>query len=193
MTNSPLRHLSDALISFLKLESAGGLLLIASAALALIRNNAGLQDFYESIVYMPVEVRIGPMALGKALLLWINDGLMSIFFLLVGLGVKREILEGELSTPSQVVLPAAAPLGGMVFPGCSLASSQVCSESAGSFSRIPSSRGRILGTGGFRISRRFVSRHCLPGRQQRVLASWFCHGSIGGRSLEEPRGSSRAA
>src|SRR5271165_2597515 len=116
MVNTPFRHLSDALTSFLKLESAGGLLLIASAALALILSNAGFQELYESIVYMPVEVRAGPVALGKPLLLWINDGLMSIFFLLVGLEVKREILEGELSTPSQVVLPAAAAVGGMVFP-----------------------------------------------------------------------------
>jgi Na+:H+ antiporter, NhaA family len=116
MVTPPFRHLSDALASFLKLESSGGLLLIASAALALVLSNAGLQDFYESIVYMPVEVRAGPVALGKPLLLWINDGLMSIFFLLVGLEVKREILEGELSTPSQVVLPAAAAIGGMVFP-----------------------------------------------------------------------------
>jgi NhaA family Na+:H+ antiporter len=116
MAEIRLRNLSDALTSFLKLESAGGLLLIASAALALILSNAGLKDFYESVVYLPVEVRIGPMALGKPLLLWINDGLMAIFFLLVGLEVKREVLEGELSTPSQVVLPAAAALGGMVFP-----------------------------------------------------------------------------
>ncbi len=116
MVTTPFRHLSDALTSFLKLESAGGLLLIASAALALILSNAGFQELYESIVYMPVEVRAGPVALGKPLLLWINDGLMSIFFLLVGLEVKREILEGELSTPSQVVLPAAAAVGGMVFP-----------------------------------------------------------------------------
>jgi NhaA family Na+:H+ antiporter len=116
MTETRLRNFSDALTSFLKLESAGGLLLIASAALALILNNAGLQEFYESVVYMPVEVRIGAATLGKPLLLWINDGLMSIFFLLVGLEVKREVLEGELSTPSQVVLPAAAALGGMVFP-----------------------------------------------------------------------------
>jgi NhaA family Na+:H+ antiporter len=116
MVETRFRNLSDALASFLKLESAGGLLLIASAALALILSNTGLKDFYESVVYMPVEVRVGPMALGKPLLLWINDGLMSIFFLLVGLEVKREILEGELSTPSQVVLPAAAAIGGMVFP-----------------------------------------------------------------------------
>ena len=116
MVETRFRNLSDALTSFVKLESAGGLLLIASAALALILSNAGLQEFYESVVYLPVEVRVGPMALAKPLLLWINDGLMAIFFLLVGLEVKREILEGELSTPSQVVLPAAAAVGGMVFP-----------------------------------------------------------------------------
>ena len=116
LVRTPFRHLSDALTSFLKLGSAGGLLLIASAALALILNNTGLNDFYDSVVFMPVEVRIGTLELAKPLLLWVNDGLMSVFFLLVGLEVKREILEGELSSPSQVLLPAAAAVGGMVVP-----------------------------------------------------------------------------
>jgi len=116
LAGMPFRHLSDALTSFLKLESAGGLLLIASAALALILSNTQLKDLYEWIVFMPVEVRIGPLALAKPLLLWINDGLMSIFFLLIGLEVKREILEGELSSPSHVLLPAAAAVGGMLAP-----------------------------------------------------------------------------
>jgi NhaA family Na+:H+ antiporter len=116
MADASLRHFSNALTSFLKLESAGGLLLIGSAALALILSNTGLSGIYEWVVYMPVEVRIGPLALAKPLLLWINDGLMSIFFLLIGLEVKREIMEGELSTVAQVVLPATAALGGMVLP-----------------------------------------------------------------------------
>jgi NhaA family Na+:H+ antiporter len=116
MADASLRHFSNALTSFLRLESAGGLLLIGSAALALILSNTGLSGIYEWVVYLPVEVRIGPLALAKPLLLWINDGLMSIFFLLIGLEVKREIMEGELSTLAQVVLPATAALGGMVLP-----------------------------------------------------------------------------
>jgi len=116
MADASLRHFSNALTSFLRLESAGGLLLIGSAALALILSNTGLSGIYEWIVYLPVEVRIGPLALAKPLLLWINDGLMSIFFLLIGLEVKREIMEGELSSLGQVALPATAALGGMVLP-----------------------------------------------------------------------------
>jgi len=116
MADASLRHFSNALTSFLKLESAGGLLLIGSAALALILSNTGLSGIYEWVVYMPVEVRIGPLVLAKPLVLWINDGLMSIFFLLVGLEVKREIMEGELSSLAQVVLPATAAFGGMALP-----------------------------------------------------------------------------
>ncbi len=116
MADASLRHFSNALTSFLKLESAGGLLLIGSAALALILSNTGLSGIYEWVVYMPVEVRFGPLVLAKPLVLWINDGLMSIFFLLVGLEVKREIMEGELSSLAQVVLPATAAFGGMALP-----------------------------------------------------------------------------
>jgi len=116
MADTTLRYVSNALTHFLRLESAGGLLLIASAALALLLSNTDLNELYQYIVYLPVEVRAGPLVLAKPLLLWINDGLMSIFFLLIGLEVKREIMEGELSSPSQVLLPATAALGGMALP-----------------------------------------------------------------------------
>src|SRR5271165_2485276 len=110
MADTPLRHFSNPLTNFLQLESAGGLLLIGSAVLALILSNTGLSGLYDGIVYMPVEVRVGPLALAKPLLLWINDGLMAIFFLLIGLEVKREVIEGELSRPAQIVLPVVAGL-----------------------------------------------------------------------------------
>ncbi|CAB3802678.1 Na+/H+ antiporter NhaA [Pararobbsia alpina] len=110
------RKATDGISDFLKLESAGGLLLVVAAAFALICSNSPLRHAYDDLLKIPVEMRIGSFAVAKPLLLWINDGLMAIFFLLVGLEVKREVVEGELSTPAQVVLPVVAGLGGMVVP-----------------------------------------------------------------------------
>lgn len=108
----------DAIREFLKLESAGGIVLIAAAALAMVFSNAPVLDvFYGYFLDFPVEVRVGPLHLAKPLLLWINDGMMAVFFLLVGLELKREILEGEFSRPSQVVLPGLAALAGIALPG----------------------------------------------------------------------------
>ncbi|WP_200567237.1 Na+/H+ antiporter NhaA [Paraburkholderia nemoris] len=111
-----IRKSTDGISDFLKLESAGGLLLMAAAVLALIFSNSPLRHAYEDLLKIPVEVRFGSLIVAKPLLLWINDGLMAIFFLLVGLEVKREVLEGELSTPAQIVLPVVAGVGGMVVP-----------------------------------------------------------------------------
>ena len=77
------------------MESAGGLVLMAGAALALVAANSPLADYYDLFIETPVEVRIGRLEIAKPLLLWVNDGLMAVFFFLVGLEVKREILEGE--------------------------------------------------------------------------------------------------
>ncbi|QCP52644.1 Na+/H+ antiporter NhaA [Trinickia violacea] len=111
-----IRKTTDRISDFLRLESAGGLLLAATAALALICSNTPLRVAYDDLLNIPVEIRFGSFAIAKPLLLWINDGLMAIFFLVVGLEVKREVIEGELSTPAQIVLPVAAGLGGMVVP-----------------------------------------------------------------------------
>ena len=116
MIGNVIRKGTDGIADFLKLESAGGLLLVAAAALALICSNLPLRHAYDDLLKIPVEMRFGSFALAKPLLLWINDGLMAIFFLLVGLEVKREVIEGELSTPAQIVLPVVAGLGGMVVP-----------------------------------------------------------------------------
>ena len=116
MIDNVIRKTTDGISDFLKLESAGGLLLVAAAALALICSNSPLRHAYDDLLKIPVEMRFGSFALAKPLLLWINDGLMAIFFLLVGLEVKREVIEGELSTPAQIVLPVVAGLGGMVVP-----------------------------------------------------------------------------
>ena len=101
---------------FLRLESAGGILLVIAMALAMIVVNTGLWPLYKSLLSIPLEIRIGEFEIAKPLLLWINDGLMAIFYFLIGLEVKRELLEGELSDPAQVMLPAVAAIGGVVVP-----------------------------------------------------------------------------
>lgn len=116
MIGDAIRKATDGVSEFLKLESAGGLLLVAAAGLALVCSNSPLRHAYDDLLKIPVEVRFGSLTVAKPFLLWINDGLMSVFFLLVGLEVKREVIEGELSTPAQVVLPVVAGLGGMVVP-----------------------------------------------------------------------------
>lgn len=101
---------------FLQLESAGGILLIVAAALALILANTPLQSLYNRLLDLPVEIRIGDFALAKPLLLWINDALMAIFFFVIGLELKRELMEGELSNRKNIILPAIGALGGMLVP-----------------------------------------------------------------------------
>jgi NhaA family Na+:H+ antiporter len=102
---------------FLKLESASGLFLILATALALIMANvpAGLQA-YEWLLGLQVTVTVGGLGVDKPLLLWVNDALMVFFFMLVGLELKREVVEGQLSRPDQVVLPVLAAFGGLVVP-----------------------------------------------------------------------------
>ncbi|MEN5037520.1 Na+/H+ antiporter NhaA [Pseudomonas sp. TWI929] len=101
---------------FFQLEAASGLLLIAAAVLALVINNSPLSYLYSGLLDVPVAVQVGALNIAKPLLLWINDGLMALFFLLIGLEVKREVVDGHLSKPSQIVLPATAAIGGMVIP-----------------------------------------------------------------------------
>ena len=101
---------------FIEKESAGGMLLIAAMALALLMSNSPLYDFYNRILHIHMEVRIGSLGLEKSLYHWVNDGLMVIFFLLVGLEVKREIVEGHLSSIRQAALPVIAAAGGITAP-----------------------------------------------------------------------------
>jgi len=102
--------------SFLKLESAAGIVLIGAATLAMIAANSPVAGLYIHLLDVPVEVRIGDLEVAKPLFLWVNDGLMAIFFFLVGLELKREVLEGELSDPASVLLPALGAIGGIVVP-----------------------------------------------------------------------------
>jgi NhaA family Na+:H+ antiporter len=106
----------NQLKEFLRLESAGGILLVIAMMLAMIVVNTGLWPLYKGLLAIPLEIRIGEFEIAKPLLMWINDGLMAIFFFLIGLEVKREVLEGELSDPAQIMLPAVAAVGGVVVP-----------------------------------------------------------------------------
>jgi len=105
-----------AIREFLALEAAGGILLAGAALAAMACANSPLERWYAAFLDTPVEVRAGAFEIAKPLLLWINDGLMAVFFFLVGLELKREAQEGELSRPSQVALPAVAAAGGMAAP-----------------------------------------------------------------------------
>ncbi|WP_027873328.1 Na+/H+ antiporter NhaA [Spongiibacter marinus] len=104
------------IVNFFKQESSGGLLLMFSALLAIIFANTALSPYYELLLTTPVEVRVGALEIAKPLLLWINDGLMAVFFFLVGLELKRELVEGELSDPRNIILPGIGAIGGMAVP-----------------------------------------------------------------------------
>ncbi|MDY0008573.1 MAG: Na+/H+ antiporter NhaA [Bdellovibrionales bacterium] len=101
---------------FFKLESAGGIVLILSAALAMIMANTGAASFYDHLLHANVGIFFGEFQFSKHLLHWINDGLMAIFFFLVGLEIKRELLGGQLSSKENAMLPALAAVGGMAMP-----------------------------------------------------------------------------
>ncbi len=101
---------------FIQKESSSGIILIFVTILALLLQNSFMSDFYTSFLHTPVEIRFGDLQIAKPLLLWVNDGLMAVFFFLIGLEVKREVKEGHLSSLSQITLPGIAALGGMLVP-----------------------------------------------------------------------------
>jgi NhaA family Na+:H+ antiporter len=105
-----------AIRQFLKLESASGILLVLAGALAMVAANTMLAGGYEALLETPFKIQLGGFALDKPLVVWVNDLLMAIFFLLVGLEIKREVVMGELSDTAKVALPAVAALGGMLVP-----------------------------------------------------------------------------
>ncbi|TKB58614.1 Na+/H+ antiporter NhaA [Ferrimonas aestuarii] len=102
--------------NFLNQQSSGGIILMVMVALAMAMANSSLDVFYDAFLNTPVQIRVGELDLHKPMLLWINDLLMAFFFLLIGLEVKRELLLGTLSSPSQAALPTIAAIGGMMVP-----------------------------------------------------------------------------
>lgn len=106
----------DKLKEFLRLDVSSGILLLLAAILAMVVENSPADVWYDTLLEIPVAIQFGEFVIAKPLLLWINDGLMAIFFFFIGLEVKREFLAGELSEPSRVVLPIIAAVGGMAVP-----------------------------------------------------------------------------
>ena len=106
----------NALSNFFNLESATGILLVIATLLAMVMANTSLQPLYASLTSIPVVMSFGSLVIAKPLLLWINDGLMAIFFFMIGLEVKREMIEGSLRDPKAIAIPAFAALGGMLVP-----------------------------------------------------------------------------
>lgn len=105
-----------AIDRFFHHEASGGILLMVAALAAMIVANSGLAGVYETVLGSYFSVTLSGEGLNKPLILWINDGLMAIFFFLIGLELKKELLEGKLKNPSDVVLPGMAAVGGMVVP-----------------------------------------------------------------------------
>lgn len=108
----PIRTFKD----FIKSESASGIILCIAAAIALILANSPFNPAYKDLIETPLSISIGSFNLVKPLVHWVNDALMSFFFLMVGLEIKREIKRGELNSFAKIMLPAAAAISGMVFP-----------------------------------------------------------------------------
>lgn len=102
--------------SFLSKETLGGMLLMVGAAAALLISNSPLYEGYKAFLDIPVSVSVSAFNIDKPLLLWVNDGLMAVFFFLVGLEIKREVLEGKLSSADRASLPLVAAIGGMAIP-----------------------------------------------------------------------------
>lgn len=110
------KRITDSILNFVRLESAAGILLFFTALLAIVIANTPLFSSYQALFATPVEVRVGALEIAKPLLLWVNDGLMAVFFFLIGLELKRELTEGELSDKRNIVLPGAGAIGGMLAP-----------------------------------------------------------------------------
>lgn len=107
---------SNAFQRFMGKESSAGIVLIVVTLAALLMKNSFLSGLYDGFLTTPVVIQFGALEIAKPLVLWINDGLMAVFFLLIGLEVKRELIEGNLNSVSQMTLPGIAAIGGMAVP-----------------------------------------------------------------------------
>jgi Na+:H+ antiporter, NhaA family len=113
--NNDLKALNP-IFQFVKKSSFSSLLLFFSAFLALVLANTPAHEFIRAFLYKTVGFTVGNFAVYKTMLLWVNDGLMSIFFFVIGLELKREIIAGELSNPKNVIMPIVGAAGGMIIP-----------------------------------------------------------------------------
>jgi len=116
LPNAPIRRIIKPLKTFLEIESASGLLLVGCTVAALVAANAPWHDAWESFWHTEIGVHVGAWRLHHSLAHWINDGLMTIFFFVVGLEIKREVIDGELRSMRKAALPVVAALGGMLVP-----------------------------------------------------------------------------
>ncbi len=116
MVSKTTNKVTEAWREFLRLESAGGLILVFSAIFAMVLANSPLAGSYSQLLSLKFTVMVESFGVSKPLVLWINDGLMAVFFLLVGLELKREVVEGQLSSADQIILPAMAAIGGLIVP-----------------------------------------------------------------------------
>ena len=114
-------RLVEPIVRFMRVESSGGLVLLAATAAALLLANSTLSNSFDSLWKIPAGVTLGDFVLMEPLRLWINDGLMTLFFFVVGLEIKRELISGELADPRKALLPVMAALGGMVVPAATYA------------------------------------------------------------------------
>lgn len=110
------QHVTAAFLWFFRQESAGGILLLFCAVVAMLIANSSFGTAYEHLLHQQITLGYGTWSLSMSLLHWINDGLMALFFFVVGMEIKREFLFGELKSPSSMLLPIAAAVGGMVVP-----------------------------------------------------------------------------
>ena len=115
---------------FVHAESSGGVLLLAATLAALAWANSPWADSYHALWQVPISLTVGSHVLTETLLEWINDGLMAMFFFVIGLEIKREVLVGELSSPRQALLPLAAALGGTIVPASLYAAANVAGPGA---------------------------------------------------------------
>jgi NhaA family Na+:H+ antiporter len=102
--------------AFFQHDTSSGIVLIGAAVFALLMNNSPLDHIYDGLLGTKVVVQIGALSIDKPLLLWINDGLMAVFFFLIGLEIKRELIDGRLSSWQKAILPVIAAIGGMAVP-----------------------------------------------------------------------------
>jgi Na+:H+ antiporter, NhaA family len=129
----PVRRLAQRALApverFLAIEAASGILLLATAAIALVWANSPWRDSYSALWHAPLGMRLGPFAFERDLHFWINDGVMTLFFFVVGLEIRRELHHGELSELRRAALPLAAAFGGMLIPACLFAGLNLGRES----------------------------------------------------------------